>query len=309
MKNRMLFATLAIPATTAGLFAQDTIMLEKKKAAEAITIAQGAVGMIGLSGEPGNVRFMAQELTINGRPVANAPYSADETTESVQTLADGTRIANSTTSKVYRDSQGRTRRELSFPAIKGSIPSHTMISISDPVAGVNYTLDPQQKVAHKMPSFAMTTGSNPEMTSKLKAEMQSRIEAGNTTIRSNTMEYRVVASGGSSNAKREDLPSTMMEGVNVTGARETTVIETGAMGNDRPITISSERWYSPELQMEVKSVRNDPRMGTTTHSVTNISRSEPDATLFQVPSDYRLEDPKAAPHMQTFEFHSTEHKF
>jgi hypothetical protein len=308
MRYRTLFTTLAIPATAAGLFAQD-IMIEKKRAEAGVMMAQGAVGMIGLSGEPGNFRFITQELTINGKPVANSPYSADEKTESVQTLADGTRIVNGTTSKVYRDSQGRTRRELSMPAINGEIPAHTMISINDPVAGVNYTLDSLHKLAHKMPGFAMATRVNPEMEAKLKAEMDSRIKDVKTATRVNTMEYAVRASGSPKNAKREDLPSTILEGVNVTGTRETTLIETGAMGNDRPITISSERWYSPELQVEVKSVRNDPRMGTTTHTLSNISRSEPDASLFQVPSDYKLEDPASSVHTQTFEYHTSEHKF
>jgi len=308
MRYRTLITTLAISATAAGLFAQD-VMIEKRKAETGVMVAQGAVGMIGLSGEPGNVHFFTSDITINGKPVANSPYSANEKTESVQTLADGTRITNVTTAKIYRDSQGRTRRELSLPGINGEIPAHTMISINDPVAGVNYTLDSLHKVAHKMPGFVMASRMNTEMEAKMKAEMESRMKEAKTATRLSTMEYSVRTDGSPKNAKREELPSTILEGVNVTGTRETTVIETGAMGNDRPITISSERWYSPELQMEVKSVRNDPRMGTTTHTLSNISRSEPDASLFQVPSDYRLEDPKSGMHTQTFEYNTTEHKF
>ena len=75
------------------------------------------------------------------------------------------------------------------------------------------------------------------------------------------------------------------------------------MGNERPITITSERWYSPELQVEVKSVRNDPRMGQTTHTLTNISRAEPDASLFQVPADLKMEDGKPGA-IRKFEFHT-----
>src|SRR5271170_8083695 len=44
-------------------------------------------------------------------PVAGAPYSADETTSTTQTLFDGNRIVNSSATKVYRDQQGRTRVE------------------------------------------------------------------------------------------------------------------------------------------------------------------------------------------------------
>src|SRR5262252_7443648 len=105
---KTLITAFAVPATAIGLFAQQDVLIERKQAAEAkaTMLAQGAIGMAGLAGEPGNVRFFTQELTFSGRTVTNAPYSAVEKTESVQTLADGTHITNTTTSKTYRDSQG-----------------------------------------------------------------------------------------------------------------------------------------------------------------------------------------------------------
>jgi hypothetical protein len=53
------------------------------------------------------------------------------------------------------------------------------------------------------------------------------------------------------------------------------------------VTIT-ERWYSPDLQMTVMNKRSDPRTGTTTYKLTNINRSEPSPTMFQVPSDYTV---------------------
>jgi hypothetical protein len=317
---KTLITAFAVPATAIGLFAQQDVLIERKQAAEAkaTMLAQGAIGMAGLAGEPGNVRFFTQELTFSGRTVTNAPYSAVEKTESVQTLADGTHITNTTTSKTYRDSQGRTRHELTMPSLGPDMPEHTMITISDPVAGVMYSLDSRTKVARKMPVPPMfskiTAESKISAESKMSGEKQAKLHAELEdfigSVPSGTTSYRVVRSGGpSSKTKREDLPSTILEGVNVTGTRETSTIEVGAMGNDRPISITSERWYSPELQLEVKSVRNDPRMGVTTHTLTNVNRSEPDATLFQVPADYRLDEPKVGGHMSTFEYHGTEHKF
>ena len=64
--------------------------------------------------------------------VKGAPYSAEQITENTQTLGDGTRIHNENAVKVYRDGEGRVRRE-----------TPEMISIFDPVAGVGYTLDPK----------------------------------------------------------------------------------------------------------------------------------------------------------------------
>jgi len=57
--------------------------------------------------------------------------------------------------------------------------------------------------------------------------------------------------------------------------------------------VVDERWVSSELQTVVMSKHSDPRMGETTYRLTNVSRSEPPATLFQVPADYKvLDSPK-----------------
>jgi hypothetical protein len=42
------------------------------------------------------------------------------------------------------------------------------------------------------------------------------------------------------------------------------------------------------LQIVTKTVRNDPRFGETTYTVTNIQKQEPAAALFAVPSDYTV---------------------
>ena len=300
MKTRMILASVAIPATAVGLLAQDTVVITHggKAAEEGVMMAQGGIG-IGFAGEPGNVRFMTQEFSfnsINGRVVTNAPYSAEEKTESVQTLADGTHITNTTTAHVYRDSQGRTRREMSLPGFSGDA-QHTLITINDPVAGVNYTLDPDMKVAHQMPGLPALNKLRADAEAKLKAEFESKSAAAKPTF---------VRKVPRPSMKHEDLGGNIIDGLSVTGTREISTIETGVMGNDRPITTTSERWYSPELQVEVKSVHNDPRMGQTTHTLTNVSRSEPDASLFQVPTGYTLDEGKPGVRIQRYEVHSNQ---
>jgi hypothetical protein len=296
MKTRTIFATLAIPATAVGLFAQDNVVITRgsKNADEAVMLAQGAVGMVGLSGAPGNVRFMTQEFSFSGPAVTNAPYSAEEKTESVQTLADGNRITNTTTAKVYRDSQGRTRREMSLPGFGGD-SQHTLITISDPVNGANYTFDPENKVAHQAPGMA--AGIKMEALAKLKAEAGARNGETRTGV---------IRQAPAPTTKHEDLGGNMIEGVSVMGTRETSTIEAGAMGNERAIAISSERWFSPELKIEVKSVHNDPRMGQTTHTLTNISRAEPDPALFQLPSDFKVDEPRPGVYIQKFDYHTAQ---
>src|SRR5438094_10260940 len=102
----------------------------------------------------GNFGFVSDVL-VGGNPVKGAPYSAQAVTETTQTLADGTRIAQKSTAMIYRDSLGRERREQTLPAIgpftaQGDPPQ--IISISDPVAGVNYSLNAKERVAVKLPS-------------------------------------------------------------------------------------------------------------------------------------------------------------
>ncbi len=91
----------------------------------------------------------------------------------------------------------------------------------------------------------------------------------------------------------EQLGKQMVEGVECEGTRAVTTMPSGAIGNERPIETVNETWYSTELQMMILSKRSDPRFGESTYRVTNINRSEPDAALFQVPSEYTIIDSRS----------------
>jgi len=97
--------------------------------------------------------FVSSEMNFDGKLVKGAPYSAQAVTETTQTLGDGNRIVNKSAAALYRDSEGRTRREQSLRAIgpfaTAGEPSQTTF-INDPVAGVNYALDSRSMVARKM---------------------------------------------------------------------------------------------------------------------------------------------------------------
>jgi TonB family protein len=88
----------------------------------------------------------------------------------------------------------------------------------------------------------------------------------------------------------EQLAKQMVEGVECEGVRAITTMPAGAIGNERPIETVNETWFSQELKITILSKRSDPRFGETTYRVTNISRSEPDAALFQIPSEYTIID-------------------
>ncbi|MBO0727269.1 MAG: energy transducer TonB [Blastocatellia bacterium] len=90
--------------------------------------------------------------------------------------------------------------------------------------------------------------------------------------------------------KTESLGKQMVEGVECEGERAVTTMPVGTIGNDRPIETVNETWYSPELKIMILSKRRDPRFGESTYSVTNVTRSEPYAELFQPPSDFKIID-------------------
>ena len=92
-----------------------------------------------------------------GVPVQGQPYSATITNESIQTLADGNRIVQSTSGTVARDSEGRTRQDMNLPSIGNLSAANAphLVVIQDPVAQTSYTLDLTDKTAQKMPAPPM----------------------------------------------------------------------------------------------------------------------------------------------------------
>ncbi len=235
-------------------------------------------------------------LSAPGGVVVGAPYSADQVMEHVQTLADGTHITQpAQTTKLYRDSQGRTRTERSAPLPPGplgnGVDAPVFIEISDPVGGVRYTLEMQNHTAHRisipvaprLPAPPPTNANGPSaarMVQLLPAQVasQSASSPPDQSLRPQIA--------------RESLGTQTIEGVLAEGSRTTVTYPTGAIGNDRPITTTTETWTSPELKMVVLSHASDPRNGESTTRLTNVSRAEPDPSLFQVPAGYEIIDPQ-----------------
>lgn len=286
---------LLIPLAAAGSIAAQTG--SNSGAVVAVNPQSTARQDFVFTAKSGAAGIVTREFSIMGKPVTGQPYSAEEVTESVQTLADGNRIVNSTTTRVYRDTQGRVRREVT-PATTGeNAQAPTFITISDPVAGVSYSLDPQTKTARKMPApniMKVTTGSAPTLAPMLPPPMPPvQIRDQPAVAGPGPFFFATFSSNATnSNTTRQDLGSQEIDGVAAKGTRETTVIPAETIGNERPITITSEHWFSPDLQIDLKSMRDDPRMGQVSVTVTDLTRAEPDASLFQVPSDYKIEEGK-----------------
>ncbi|HYA61963.1 MAG TPA: hypothetical protein VED66_02100 [Candidatus Sulfotelmatobacter sp.] len=206
-----------------------------------------------------------------GKVVSGAPYSAVAVTETKQTLADGNTIDRKVQSNIFRDGQGRTRRETTFAGagpLAASGQPRTAIMIHDPVASTAFVLHPDAKTAEQLP----TRPGGPKRGANLQNRFEARIQ-------------QEIANG---TLKKEDLGVQTINGISAQGTRYTRTIPAGQVGNANPIMITNEQWYSPDLQVVVKSTRTDPRFGVTTYTLSNIQRTEPAATLFTVPSDYTV---------------------
>ena len=278
-----LLACLAIPA----LAQQDRV------------IAYQAVEAGAVRGHPpADVMFVASEFAWESRNVKGAPYSAETITETSQALADGNRITRKSSGLLYRDGEGRTRREHSLDAVgpwaTGKI--HKLISIEDPVAGVHWMLEPEAKIARKITlkkgagGFGVATA-GVRVPAPLPDHFDLPIPAegpGEIRIeRGMKIEARAAPAGDS---KIEQLGKRNIEGLICEGSKTTITIPAGQIGNERPIEIVAERWYSPELQTVVLTRRSDPRTGETTFRLASVRRGEPGRNLFEPPPDYTVKE-------------------
>lgn len=239
-----------------------------------------------------------------GGLVVGAPYSATITHESVQTLGDGNRLVEKSTGSTARDSQGRTRQDMPLPALGNlsAANSPRLVFIHDPVTQTSYTLNLTEKTAQKMsalpPPGGVGTPGAPGATIAMRvveggAPPLPALDSMPTTIAApgpGMFFEKHVVTAEQNQGSTEDLGSQTMEGVVVNGVRTTHTIPAGQIGNERPITIVTEVWTSPELKTVVYSKRSDPRMGEQTFRLTNIVRGEPSTGLFTVPTDFKIVD-------------------
>jgi len=267
---------------------------------------------------------------VESRITPGAPYSADAVTESVHVLADGNRIARKTSTRIYRDTEGRTRREQLSSS--GEVQS---VNITDPVAGSMYLLNPATRTAYRngvvmsggRGGFATATvapgsGGGGTVTAMRTPEAGVAVAVpADETARRREVETQAVAaaaagggtgrsgggavapvpfpgeptlerttSPGGGNVTKEDLGQQVVEGVLATGTRMTTTLPAGTIGNEQPIVVLSEQWFSEELKVLVMTKHSDPRSGITTYRLTNVVQAGPARSLFEVPADYTLKE-------------------
>ena len=234
-------------------------------------------------------------LAFDSQVVTDLPFSAESVTEHIQTLGDGNRLVRRSSANIYRDHQGRTRRDHMEEQRGGggsssSANSSPVVSIiNDPVSHTTITLDHRTSSAERMqlpPEFYKL---HQQMTDQL-GEPRFGILVPRSARERMSGDQDGAPAINPPQRQTEKLGSRIIEGVLAEGTRTTLVIPAGEFDNEKALEITQERWYSPELKAVVLMRHNDPRFGETTFRLTNINRNEPEASLFQIPANYKVKE-------------------
>jgi hypothetical protein len=216
-----------------------------------------------MRGPDGGTRYFVEGISV--RPLPGQPFSGKSTTEWTHNLEDGSTVTTHLFAMVARDSEGRIFREArSFvPASSDQEPKLRDIRIFDPIRHTRTICTLATHSCNVTGYFATTT---------FRPRPAGPFDDGKRTL------------------ARESLGNDVMDGINVVGTRETITVNAGVIGNSQTLSITREFWYSPELQVNLAITRKDPREGTQVIRVHEVSRSEPDPSLFKVPDGFTVHD-------------------
>lgn len=210
--------------------------------------------------QDGGTREVLISILIPSLP--NAPFTATLNTTWARRLGDGAEITLKNHRKISRDNLGRIfqERRILMPDDGKSESAVSQIEISDPVKHELYICMPSEHVC-QLEVLTLPEGPDPSLLGKKPA-----------------------------GPGIEDLGKQTILGLETIGTRQVRVIETGAIGNDRPLLIRREFWYSPQLGINLLSTREDPRFGTQMFEITDLVLDAPDTKLFERPTDATILD-------------------
>ena len=213
-------------------------------------------------------QFHGAEMHVDGvfvTPVPNEPLSATVLIESSKQLTDGSVEVTRTFNNIARDYRGRiyNERRTMMPDSFTGTPPLIRFHIYDPNTHANTFLDPNTGIAHQM----------------ILPNPPSQMPATNVALRKNTPQLY-----------EEDLGTQTMNDVQVRGTRRTHILPSKLSGTGQEVVVTDEFWYSDELRLNMKETHNDPRTGEQTVTITKISRTEPDPSIFEIPADYKVVD-------------------
>lgn len=269
-------------AQIAGTVPQHEFMIEAMPAdcAPGVTFGKGA-GVV--SGHGAHVAASGVMAGGTSRVVTDSPYSAVGRSETVTTLAGGNRIVRSNTIRYFRDRRGRTRTEYTLSSL-GPIAldaARTIVIIDDPTTSKRVVLHPDLKLVTETPRIVCRQAPAGERAGVGAVAMPYAAESA-----ANAPDTPSIAPAPLRALRTDQLAERTISGLRAIGRRTEYSIPAGELGNELPITVTSEIWYSPDLQIVLAATHRDPLAGDTTYQLENVVRREPDAKLFVIPRDY-----------------------
>ena len=201
--------------------------------------------------------------------VLGQPCTLVEKVADVKPLADGTKTTKRTEERKWRDSQGRFRKQVTQVA-EGQEPVFQVATIIDPVKNTITTLHMNTKTASVV-----------------------YLQPGQLHPYVDLDDKPLMAMPGVQ-VKVEKLDGKSIAGVYAVGRRVTRTRPPGTVGNDKTIVSVSDRWVSPDLKILLASSMDDPREQQS-REATRLDRTEPDASLFQVPAGYTVTEAEGRP--------------
>jgi hypothetical protein len=257
----------------------------------------GQGGGVGSGSSNGTVRVETMTGTVGSimgnlpNEAFGQPFSADTVGETDQFLADGNHIHRETHGKIFRDSQGRTRTETEIERFGIGSEPLVRIMINDPVEGRFIVLDPQTKTAvinsFRKPALDSDSGTLTKPTKTGPGKPTATSQAPGLSAAVGQVQGGLI---GMSDRSTQDLGTTTIEGFTTKGMRIVYTTPAGAMGNDKPMTSSSERWYSSDLKMALLTIYESPESGKHVTKLLNIHTGDPDPLLFQAPADFTVNE-------------------
>jgi hypothetical protein len=214
----------------------------------------------------------------NSAHAARLPYTAEYKITHVRTLSDGSTITQESAQVVAFDSQGRRLTSTTTTPLSSDQMPWTNGTVIDPVAHTHISWSSQ---GQKATVLAMSLPA-----------------AARSSCAANTPAFGVAHSDPNAGAPRpkpmvEDLGIETIQGIEAHGHRTTMTTTAGAIGNSEPLVHVLETWTAtaPGLRgLVAREVNDDPQTGKTTKDLVNFSQTEPDATLFQPPAGYEIEN-------------------
>jgi hypothetical protein len=210
------------------------------------------------------------------------PFSADVVEENDKFLADGNHIHYEVHGRIFRDSEGRIRTETEAPVFTSESKPFVHINITDLVEGRIIFLDMEHKIA-TVTLLGQPTAPAAITIPKDSADQNPKVQSGPTVPA-----HRLPTP--SPDPAPEDLGTSQIEGFTVQGTRSTHIMESGVIGNDRPIATTTERWFSIEFKMDLVNISDNPEGGKHVRKLVNIQAGEPDPLLFQIPPDFKVRE-------------------